>query len=96
MNDTATVHLQIPTSLTAETVQKVAEDMRGQQVERHKYVHLDFSETNILTSPGMQLLLSLEKTLSETGGIMVVSEVKSALREVFCDLGFERLLRKES
>jgi len=86
----------MPRSLTAESVESVAAEMLAVRLDKKRHVTLDFSQVGILTSPGVQLIVALEKALMESSGTLVISEVKSAVAEVFSDLGFERLLRSVS
>lgn len=83
----------LPAALNAASVVAVAADMREQQLDKQRIVVLDFTQVAALTSPGLQLLVSLEKSLGEVGGTLFVHNVKSGLEAVFRDTGFERFLR---
>lgn len=87
---------RMPSSFTAENVEQFTAEMLRQDAGIQRTVTLDFTDTANLTTPGVQILLSLERSLSETAGVLVVTEVRHAIREVFCDLGFERLLKTVS
>ena len=82
----------LPPKLSAETVEEVCAEMRESQLARFRTVTLDFSAVDIFTSPGMQLVIALEKSLLEAGGKLAISGVKPSVSAVMRDLGFERFL----
>jgi anti-anti-sigma factor len=82
----------LPSRLCAETVEEICNEMRAAKLDRFKQVTLDFSQVDIFTSPGMQLVLALGKSLQDAGGKLAVSHVKPGVSQAMRDLGFEHLL----
>jgi anti-anti-sigma regulatory factor len=55
---------------------------------------LDGSETNHVTTPGIQILLAAEQSARSKGGKIVLSNASSALEAAFDDLGLSDTLRE--
>lgn len=83
----------LPANCSIETVESVAEEMRAKALDKQKVVVVDFAEVERFTSAGLQLLLSLEKSLSEQSGKLSIANINSTARSVFVDMGFERIVK---
>lgn len=86
----------LPVSFTTETVEGVAAEMKEKVLDKQHLIVADFAAVEFLSSAGVQLLLSLEKALSENNGKVSVVNLKPAVAEVFTDLGFERFVKTAS
>lgn len=74
----------LPAVMTIETVAALAEELKQLPAG---VVTLDGSKTEILTTPGVQLLLSLQKNLSDAGGKLVLTQSQPIFTSAFAALG---------
>lgn len=89
---TASGSMVMRSHLNIEAVEEVLGEMKALQLDKCRNVTLDFSSVDVLTTPGLQVMTSLEKSLSEMSGTLSVVHVKPGVAGVFRDMGFERFL----
>lgn len=77
--------IALPAAVTIETVQTLADELKA--TPPGAVLSLDAAVTEILTTPGMQLLLTLEKNLASTGGRFSLINVRDAVAANFRTLG---------
>jgi anti-anti-sigma factor len=58
-----------------------------------KYIALDFSEIDYLSSAGMRLLLSMTKKIQPQGGGLVLFSVGEDVMEIIKVAGFDKVLK---
>jgi anti-anti-sigma regulatory factor len=83
-SESVSAEFALPTVMTIET----AEDLLATLKERATgALTLDASATETLTTPGVQLLISLAKKLEAAGGKLLITGEKPAFAQVFEQLG---------
>lgn len=86
----------LPFAISISTVEALADEIRTHAAEASLSLTLDAANTEILTTPGIQLLLSLEKTLEQTGGDLRLINAKDTLTSVFQTLGLKEKFERWS
>jgi anti-anti-sigma regulatory factor len=89
------ISFALPPMMTIETAEAVAAVFKELPIAEEMILTLDASHVERLTTPGIQIILSLEKTLAEHGGTLVVNGRQESFVHVFQDMGLQRLLSKE-
>jgi len=87
-------HFRLPAHVTIETVESVLLEL--QEMDLSDEFILDATQVEIITTPGLQLLVSLEKTLSIQGGALVISGTAQPFVHALRDAGLESLLDASS
>ena len=82
----------LPPNMNIETIEQLAIELKRFVSERKKSLILDVSKIENITTPGLQLILSLEKTLSASGNFLGMSGESIPLASAFKDAGLENLL----
>ncbi len=85
---TATSIIMLPSAMTIATVETLATQLNDLPANS-QLVTLDASGTEIITTPGVQLLLSLHKTLTARGSALTVTNASDALAASFEQLGLK-------
>ena len=85
--------LLLPTSLDLGNAQDWKERLIA-ALTLNPVLKLDGSETNHVTTPGIQILLAAEQSARSKGGKIVLSNASSALEAAFDDLGLSDTLRE--
>ena len=92
---TASFHkISLPSSLTIENVRRVSEGIKAQGLKPGDTLEIDAALTEAITTPGMQLLLSLERTVAPAGGKLAILRAKTAFTNAFRLAGLEQQLTK--
>lgn len=86
------IHLVLPAALTIDTVEAYASEILPQLTPTTTHVALDAAGLELITTPGMQLLLSLHKTLQAQGAQLVLHQPGEAVSAAFTHLGCLNLL----
>jgi len=76
---------------TAPLLEKELEDV----VPNANAIDLDFAELNYLSSAGLRVILTLQKSLSAKGGKLVIRHVNDTIMDVFDMTGFSSILTIE-
>lgn len=79
----------LPSAMTIETVESVSDNLKQMRIQPPTLV-LNAAQTEILTTPGIQLLLSLAKTLQEQGIALVLTEPRAIFAQSFEQLGLAK------
>ncbi len=87
-NNTDGDRIALPSALTIDTVEAVTAELvdkvRG---EAGQVLVIDASALESITTPGVQLLISVHKTLSDAGGHLKITGSDELLRAVFKQIG---------
>lgn len=83
----------LPVSITIESVEDVAKEMKALRLDKCRQVVLDFSQVDVMTTPGLQLLVALEKSLAATNGALVLNHMKPGISALLKEAGLERFTR---
>lgn len=95
MPASATLTFSLPPMLTIETVDRLAAALSALPIAETKAaqtMQLDASLVEAITTPGMQLLLALQKTLTDAGGSVQLSGLRASCVEALRAAGMEKLL----
>jgi anti-anti-sigma regulatory factor len=82
--------VQLPARITLETVEALVRDLKEITTTPGSSLVLDATNTEVITTPGMQLFLALEKTLRQTNANLSLQNVKASVVEVFRTFGLEK------
>lgn len=85
--DTQASVFPLPAALTIETVEALYASFQGMSLNALPQLVLDASQTEVLTTPAVQLLLALEKALAGHGGSLLLLHLSPELQERLCGLG---------
>ncbi|MEI7669994.1 MAG: STAS domain-containing protein, partial [Pseudomonadota bacterium] len=84
----------LPTFMTIETVGTLAAEFKQWSLPKKICVTLDASQVENITSPGLQLIVALEKTLTRNGNALTIIGKKELFIQAFKDAGLENFLGK--
>ena len=84
--------LLLPPAMTIETIESVAAEYKQFPLHEKLQLRVDASQLETISTPGIQLLLSLEKSVSMAGGHMVIENCAASVRPSFATLGVLHLL----
>lgn len=82
--------------MNIETAELLAAELKQLPLEEKTSLALDASQVEIITTPGLQLIVSLGKTLEAQGGTLLITGRKQAFDDAFRDAGLESLLGRTS
>ena len=71
------------------------EETLKDSLEGIKYLTMDFSSLEYISSAGLRVLLSAHKAMKQREGVMVVRGANEEVREVFTITGFAEILTVE-
>lgn len=89
------IALTLPALMTIETVEQLAAEFKQWPLVEKSSVTLDAGQVENITTPGLQLIVSLEKTLTSQGGVMAIIRKKDSFVRAFKDAGLESVLGKQ-
>lgn len=85
----------LPSVLTIETAEQLAAEFKQWPLTQKSALALDVSQVETITTPGIQLIVSLEKTVVGEGGTFTLTGKRSeALVHALKDSGLDNLLGK--
>jgi anti-anti-sigma regulatory factor len=96
MTNTKEYNFTLPATITIDNIESLAKDLLALNIENGATLTLDASHTEIITTPGAQLLIALDKSLTNKCGKLIVYQPKDVLMTVFKSLGLEHYLTKWS
>ena len=80
--------------MTIENAEALAAELKQLPLAEKATLTLDASQVETITTPGLQLIVSLGKTLDVQGGTLIISGPKDSFARAFRDTGLESLLGK--
>ena len=83
------VSFKLPADMTIETVEELAGELKQLAILEKTTIKLDASEVERITTPGAQLIVALEKTLSSQGGMLVIVARSEAFIHALREMGLE-------
>jgi len=83
----------LPIEMTIEVVDAVASELRKLISNGAMNLTLDAAQVENITTPGLQLIASLKKTLAARGGNLVIDNKRDSFIRAFSDAGLEGLLK---
>ncbi len=82
----------LPPTMTIETAESLAAELKQLPLAEKTQLTLDASQVEHITTAGLQLILSLEKTLSAQGGVLKMHGKRSGFIQAFHDAGLQNYL----
>lgn len=82
----------LPVVMNIETAVALAAELKQLPLAGKTQLVLDAANVEVITTPGVQIILSLEKTLAAQGGSLKISSRREAFNNALRDIGLERLL----
>lgn len=92
----ASLSFAFPPQVTIETVESIADMLKKNPMTEKALLTLDISQVEYITTPGLQLIISLQKAILALGGVMQIIGAKQTISHVFQQAGLERLLLEKS
>lgn len=86
----------LPSTISIDNIESLTRDILALNIENGDRLTLNASLVEVITSPGVQLLIALDKTLTNKCGKLIVSQPKDAMMATFKSLGLENYLTKWS
>lgn len=82
----------LPATITIESIEALAAEFKQWPFAEKTHLTLDASQVENITTPGLQLIVALEKTLSSQGGVLTVASMKESFINAFKDAGLASVL----
>lgn len=86
----------LPETMTIDTVEGVLIKLNRLSLREPNPFTVDASATALITTPGVQLLISLAKTLEQAGNSLQVHNIQNSFTESFQTLGLSQQLESWS
>ena len=77
----------LPAMLTMDTASETAEAIKQSPLLKSGMLMLDASKTELVTSAGIQLIVSTAKAAEQSGGLFLIVQPKAPLTQAFKDVG---------
>jgi anti-anti-sigma regulatory factor len=77
----------LPDALTLHTVETVAEELRAHTLTHGDAIIMDATLTQSISMVGVQLLLSVQRTIAALGGALRIENARETMQLAFHDLG---------
>ncbi|MDX2073357.1 MAG: STAS domain-containing protein [Alphaproteobacteria bacterium] len=90
------LNFALPPVMTIETAEALAAELKQLPLAEKTSLTLDVSQVQNITSPGLQLIVSLEKTITAQGGRLTITGERDAFVCVFKDAGLGSMLGQSS
>lgn len=81
--------LRLPPVLSIETTETFAAEIEAMNPSWGEPLNLDASATEIITTPGAQLLVAIDRTLTQAGGKLTLYNPRTDMINAFRMLGLE-------
>ena len=82
----------LPVEMTIENAEKLTAEFKKVLGDGRVSLTLDASQVENITTPGMQLIAALGKTLQQRGGALVIDGKGAGFTRAFADVGLENLI----
>ena len=82
----------LPSALTIESIESLAAEFKQWPFQEKSHLTLDASQVDQVTTPGLQLIVSIEKTLAAQGGSLIIHAPKEPFVRAFNDAGLQSIL----
>lgn len=88
------VFYTLPDIINIEVIESLADDIKRIIPSEKISLILDVSKVEQITTAGVQLIMSLEKTLSALGGEFWIKKANAVFSVVFKEMGLENFLSR--
>ena len=85
------LYYTLPSLMTVETAEVVAAELKQLPIADKVQLTIDASSLEQITTPGLQLLVSLEKTIAQHGGIFRINGARESFLKIMRNVGLESL-----
>ena len=82
----------LPPIMTVETAESFAAELKQLPLAEKTQLTLDAAQVETITTPGLQLIVSLAKTLEAQSGTLTIINPRESFQHAFTDSGLENLL----
>jgi hypothetical protein len=82
MTEQVIQYFSLPVAVTADTIVGVCAEVETLPLHEISVLSVNMGKVEVITTPGLQLLVSLEKTLGPRQGRLEVTDVGSNVRDV--------------
>ena len=90
----STPSFALPAALTMESVEAALTTLRTLPLEKSDIFMLNAASNELITTPGIQLVLSAAKTVEAGGGLFLIVQPQAAFIQAFSDLGLGGWLKQ--
>lgn len=87
------ISFTLPPVMNIETAEALAAEFKQLPLAEKSSLTLDASQVETITTPGLQLIVSLEKTLVAQSGTLVINGKRDSFVHAFRDAGLESVLK---
>jgi len=94
-NEQEALSFTLPEIMTIETAEVLAGELKQLPLSGKMTLGLDASRVESITTPGIQLIVALEKALTAQGGTLKMSGKRESFNNALRDLGLERLIKEQ-
>lgn len=92
----SSIAFRLPSIITIETAEILAAELKQLPLSTKTDLVLDASCVESITTPGIQIIASLDKTLSAQGGTLTINGARNSFIRALKDVGLESLLGSAS
>lgn len=85
-----------PASVTIENIESLTGELKKLQLSSGEKLTLDVEQTEVITTPGIQLILALTKTIAQSGDTITITKSKETFNQSFDALGLPPAASKRS
>lgn len=82
----------LPETVTIQNIESIFRELHGRAMPAGEIFMIDAGQTALITTPGIQLILSLAVMLKASGGALSILKPKEAFKQAFSALGLAREL----
>lgn len=83
-----------PSAMTFENAEEVYASFKGALHDQRICFMLDLSKVENITTAGLQIIISVDKYLSGTGGQLQITGLSPSVAAAFKDMGLEKVLQQ--
>lgn len=84
--------LPLPSALTMDTVEEFAAELAAMPADQLLSVEIDAAALETLTTPGIQLLVSLSKSVAHHQGMLAIHHLSPSMQQVCEQAGISALV----
>ncbi len=86
----------LPSNMNIEDIESLAGELKNLRLSVKSHLILDASKIESITTAGLQLIVSLDKSIAASGGSLSLVNGSAVFMEIVKDEGLENLLNRSS
>ncbi|MEQ1789256.1 MAG: STAS domain-containing protein [Rickettsiales bacterium] len=94
INPAESLIFKLPPVMTIETIENLVSEIKQLPLSDKTSLTLDASNVENISTPGLQLIISLEKTFAARNGALIINGQKDFFLRALEDVGLDSLLNK--